>query len=216
MIRFRLPAALPPVLLAIAVLAALLVARAVPAAEPAALAEGQVLRGRFVQERTLKGFAAPLKSEGRFLLAPGRGLIWQVEKPFAITTVMSPAGLMQEVRGNETMRLSAAKLPFMLRMYTMLGGALTGDWKALDGLFSVTRGSDAAGWSLDLAPLRADDPAMPIRRIAVRGNRFVDSVEIIKPEGDSDRLSFLDQSLSATAPGRDEEKLLESLGASSP
>jgi len=206
-IRFRLPAALLLMLLAV------VTARPAPAADPVRLAEGQLLRGRFVQERVLKGFNAPLKSEGRFLLAPGRGLIWRVEKPFAITTVMNPGGLMQEVRGTETMRLPAAKLPFMSRMYAMLGGALTGDWKALDGVFTVAHESGASGWSLLLTPLKADDPAMPIRRIDVRGNRFVETVDIVKPDGDSDRLTFLDQALSTAAPGPDEEQLLGSLRA---
>ena len=207
MIRFRLPAALLLMLLAV------VTARPAPAADPVRLAEGQLLRGRFVQERVLKGFNAPLKSEGRFLLAPGRGLIWRVEKPFAITTVMNPGGLMQEVRGTETMRLPAAKLPFMSRMYAMLGGAMTGDWKALDGVFTVVHESGASGWSLLLTPLKADDPAMPIRRIDVRGNRFVETVDIVKPDGDSDRLTFLDQALSTAAPGPDEEQLLGSLRA---
>lgn len=202
MTRSRLAAVL------LLVLAVVVPLRSVPAADPVPLADGQILRGRFVQERTLKGFAGPLRSEGAFLLVPGRGLIWRTEKPFAITTVMNPAGLMQEVRGTETLRLSAAKLPFMSRLYTVLGGALTGDWKALDGLFAVTRGSDAAGWILELTPLKAEDSAVPIRRIEVRGNRFVETVAIVKPDGDSDRLSFLDQTLSATAPAPEEDRLL--------
>ncbi|PWC35981.1 outer membrane lipoprotein carrier protein LolA [Azospirillum sp. TSO35-2] len=209
MIRFRVRAALSALLLMLAAIAA----HPAGAADPVRLAEGQILRGRFVQERVLKGFDTPLKSEGRFLLAPGRGLVWRVEKPFGITTVMNPAGLMQEVRGSETMRLSAAKLPFMSRMYTMLGGALTGDWSALDGAFAVARDSGPSGWSLRLTPLKADDPAMPIRRIEVRGNRFVETVDIVKPDGDSDRLTFLDQALSTAAPDPDEEQLLGGLKA---
>jgi len=88
------------------------------------LQAGQVLRGRFVQERHLQGFNAPLRSEGRFVLAAGKGLIWRAEKPFAVTTAISPAGLAQEVGGNETMRLPSSRLPFLSRLYDMLGGAL--------------------------------------------------------------------------------------------
>ncbi|CAO3416807.1 LolA family protein [Azospirillum argentinense] len=178
------------------------------------LSEGQVLRGAFVQERFLKGFQAPLKSEGRFVLAPGRGLIWRTETPFAVTTVMSPAGLVQEVKGNETMRLPAARLPFMSKLYTMLGGALTGDWKALEDMFAVERGGGTDAWTLHLTPRRADDPTMPIRAIDVRGGRFVDEVEIVKPDGDRDRLTFRDQLLKAEPPTADEAALLASAGRS--
>ncbi|WP_448207156.1 LolA family protein [Azospirillum sp. sgz302134] len=176
--------------------------------EPATLGEGQVLRGRFVQERHLKGFQAPLKSEGRFTLVPGRGLLWRTETPFAVTTVMSPSGLVQEVRGAETMRMPASKLPFLSRLYAMLGGALGGDLKALEGMFTVARERDANGWRLVLTPLKADDPAMPIRSITLTGARLVEAVEITKPDGDFDRLRFLDQSLTAGPPAPDEAQLL--------
>ncbi len=192
--------------------AILLMILALPAAAAETLSEGQVLRGAFVQERFLKGFQAPLKSEGRFVLVPGGGLIWRTETPFAVTTVMSPAGLVQEVKGNETMRLPAARLPFMSKLYTMLGGALTGDWKALEGMFAVERTGDTAAWNLHLTPRRADDPAMPIRAITVRGGRFVNEVEIAKPDGDRDRLTFRDQALKTEQPTADEAKLLSSAG----
>ncbi len=178
--------------------------------EPATLSEGQVLRGRFVQERHLKGFPAPLKSEGRFTLVPGRGLLWRTETPFAVTTVMSPSGIVQEVRGAETMRLPAAKLPFLSRLYAMLGGALGGDLKALEGMFSIAREADASGWRLVLTPLKADDPSMPIRSITLKGARLVETVEIVKPDGDFDSLRFIDQDLTA-GPAAPEE--LRQLGS---
>lgn len=183
---------------------------ALPAAADPTLSEGQLLRGAFVQERFLKGFQAPLKSQGRFVLVPGQGLIWRTETPFAVTTIMSPAGLVQEVKGNETMRLPAARLPFMSRLYTMLGGALTGDWKALEGMFTVEREGDDRAWILRLTPRRADDPTMPVRAITVRGGRFVDEVEIAKPDGDRDRLTFRDQTLRTEPPSAEEAALLAS------
>ena len=190
--------------------AVLMTMLALPSFAAETLSDGQVLRGAFVQERFLKGFQAPLKSEGHFVLAPGRGLIWRTESPFAVTTVMSPAGLVQEVKGTETMRLPAARLPFMSKLYTMLGGALTGDWKALEDMFAVERTGDAKAWTLHLTPRRADDPTLPIRAITVRGGRFVEEVEIAKPDGDRDRLTFQDQALKAEPPTADEAKLLSS------
>lgn len=193
-------------------IAILAVLAAYPALAAETLNEGQVLRGAFVQERFLKGFQAPLKSEGHFTLAPGRGLIWRTEAPFAVTTIMSPAGLVQEVKGNETMRLPAARLPFMSKLYTMLGGALTGNWKALEDIFAVERGGTENAWTLHLTPRRADDPTMPVRAIDVRGGRFVEEVEIAKPDGDRDRLTFRDQLLKAEPPTADEAALLASAG----
>jgi len=197
-------------LLRIVLALAALLALPLPAQATEPLTEGQVLRGGFVQERFLKGFQAPLRSQGRFVLAPGQGLIWRTETPFAVSTVMSPAGLVQEVRGAETMRLQASRMPFMSRLYTMLGGALTGDWRALEDMFAVERTGDAAAWQMLLTPRRADDPAMPVRAITVRGGRFVDEVEIAKPDGDRDRLTFHAQALSRDPLAADEAQLLAS------
>jgi hypothetical protein len=176
------------------------------------IAEGEVLRGRFVQERHLKGFAAPLRSEGQFLLAPGRGLIWKTEMPFAVTTVITEAGLVQEVNGNQTLNMPAAKLPFLSRLYQMLGGALAGDWQALESDFALAREGDENNWQLGLKPKKADDMAMPFRSIAVSGTRFVNEVTLTKPDGDFDKLTFLDQVLSATPLAADESLALDSVG----
>ncbi len=160
------------------------------------LQAGQVLHGRFVQERHLQGFNAPLRSEGHFVLAAGRGLIWQAETPFVVTTAISPAGLAQDVGGSQTMRLPAARLPFLSRLYDMLGGALGGDWRALEQDFTVERSGDAKAWRVVLTPRKGPDPVtMPFQSITVRGGRFVDAVRITKPDGDYDDLAFLDQVL---------------------
>lgn len=176
------------------------------------LSAGQVLRGRFVQERHLHGFDAPLRTEGRFVLAPGKGLIWQAETPFAVTTVITPAGLVQDIDGSETMRLPAARLPFLSRLYGMLSGALSGDWRALDPDFVVARSGDARHWRAELTPRRSDPTGMPFSRINVSGSQFVDQVRIDKPDGDSEQLAFLDQVLSDEPLHPDEAAILASPG----
>jgi hypothetical protein len=178
------------------------------AADPALLASGDVLRGRFVQERQLKGFKAPLKSEGSFLLAPGAGLIWRVEKPFAVLTILTAQGLAQETNGGRTLSLPAAKLPFIARLSDMLGGALSGNWDALAGDFAVTRSGTPEDWRVALAPKRTDDPMFPYRGIEIEGGSFVGQVTLIKTDGDSERLSFTDQSRSTTGLSPDESALL--------
>jgi len=187
-------------------------ALAAPAIEVVPLEKGQVLRGRFEQLRFLQGFQAPLKSSGTFVLAPGLGLIWKTEAPFALTTVMSPAGLIQEVGGRETMRMPSARMPFMSKLYAMLGGALTGDWEGLSSAFNIMRKADGKGWRLTLEPISAADPGMPIRAINLHGSRFLEDADIIKPNGDRDSLVFRNQKLESASPTPEESKLLASVG----
>jgi hypothetical protein len=155
---------------------------------------GEVLRGRFTQERTIKGFDRPLLSAGDFVLAPGLGLIWRTERPFAIVTVITAAGLVQDVDGIETTRLTASRLPFLARLYDLLGGALSGDWHALGSQFDMTQHGDANHWDLLLVPRRGADPlTMPFRSITLKGGQFVDEVSIARLDDDADRLVFSDQ-----------------------
>ena len=175
----------------------LLAAAGTRAAEPRrALRQGQILRGRFIQERRLQGFNAPLRSEGTFVLAPGRGLIWRAETPFAVTTIITAAGLVQDASGTETMRLTTARAPFMARLYDMLAGALGGDMHALENDFTVGITTEGDHWRYDLRPRTIGDAMMPFQSMVVRGSALVEQVDMLKPGGDSDTLTFLDQAVS--------------------
>lgn len=187
-------------------------ASAQPLPQATKLQDGQILRGRFEQHRFLKGFSAPVKSQGTFVLQPGRGLIWNTQKPFAITTVISPAGLLQEVKGRETLRMASTQLPFMAKLYAMLSGALTGDWTAMNNAFKITQTTDEKGWRLKLVPLRAPDATMPIQEINARGGRLLEEVEVIKPSGDRDLLLFASQKLGTGAATAEEKALFDTLG----
>jgi outer membrane lipoprotein-sorting protein len=191
--------------LMLVILASVAMAQAAPR-----IGEGDVLRGRFVQERHLQGFTAPLRSEGSFVLAPEHGLIWKTEKPFAVTTVITEAGLTQTVDGSQVLHMAAAKLPFLSHLYRMLGGALAGNWEELGKDFTVARRGDDNDWQLELRPKRTDGLAMPFRSIALKGTRFVDEVTLTKANGDFDRLTFLDQALSAPLTA-EENRALESV-----
>ena len=199
---------------ALAVIATVMLADPALAEGPSrSVAEGTTLHGKFMQERRLQGFKAPLRSEGRFVLAPGRGLIWRAETPFAMTTVMTAAGLVQDVGGTETTRMPASRLPFLTKLYDMLGGALAGDWRGLEQEFTVVRQGDDQAWRVELQPRTVTDPvSMPIRTIRITGGRFVDTVEIVKDGGDSDLLTFSGQTLDASPPTADEAALLAGVG----
>jgi hypothetical protein len=194
-------------------LAALLLCAAASPPQPGALKPGEAIRGRFVQERHLAGLASPLRSEGSFLLAAGKGLIWRGEKPFATVVVITPAGILQTVSGAEVQRLPASRLPFLARFYDMLSGALSGDWSTLAHDFTVTRSAEGDNWKMLLTPVRADDPtAAQLRSITVTGAKFVDAVEIRRANGDWEQLTFLQQALSAAPLAGDDTRLFEQAG----
>jgi hypothetical protein len=179
------------------------------------LKAGRVLRGQFTQARSLQGFQAPLKSEGSFVVAAGQGLIWKVEKPFATTTVITPSGLVQNSQGAETLRLPAARIPFIARLYDMLSGTMTGDLSGLKQQFDVQTSGSPEKWSLQLIPKgsvsggSAGDPQnIPIQRMDLTGDQYVESVDIHRQNGDRDLLTFSGQHVDTQPLSQEEQGLL--------
>ena len=179
----------------------------------APLKEGQILRGRFEQFRTLKGFGAPLKSAGSFTLAVEKGLIWRTETPFAMTAIMTRNGLLQRSEGGGVTRLPAQRVPFMTQLYTMLGGALGGDWEAMATTFAIARKDSKNGWQLTLTPLQQDGSGFPLQSIAVSGRQNVDDVVMAKPNGDQDRIVFAQQRITSEDLTGEEVALLDAVDA---
>ncbi|TCR64029.1 hypothetical protein EV560_107115 [Bosea sp. BK604] len=177
-------------------------------AQSVTLQDGQLLRGQFEQKRYLNGLNNPVRSSGVFTLVAGRGLIWTTKKPFATTTIMTEAGLVQDVKGKETLRLAASKLPIMSKLYSMFGAALTGNWDAMQSAFALTRRQSGNAWTIHLESLRADDPNLPIKAINARGQKLLDEVEVVKTNDDRDVLTFSSQKLERGAPTPEEEELL--------
>ncbi len=181
-------------------------------ARPEVLRPGEQLRGRFTQERRLQGFSRPLRSEGDFLLLPGRGLIWRSTAPFASTMVITPAGILQLLDGREAMRLPASRAPGLGQFYQVLAGAMSGDPSSLGQVFAIAWQADANRWQLTLTPRRAEDPALAsIAGIVVSGSRLVEAVEVRKANGDTDLMAFHHQQVGAAAPDAAEQALLSQL-----
>ena len=175
------------------------------------LAPGQTLHGRFTSERHLKGLASALKSEGNFILAPGKGLIWRIEQPIQTTTVITPAGIRQIINGNEVQHIDASRVPFISHFYDMLNGSLMGDWSAMRHDFAVHSTGDRNAWRTVLTPLRPDDPiAGMLSSIVISGGKMVDSVDINRANGDSEHMAFLDQTVSSAPLIADDARLLDS------
>jgi hypothetical protein len=194
------------------VLIAVCTMRAAVAQEPEQLSPGQVLRGQFVQERKMEGFAAPLKTMGDFVLAPGRGLIWEAKEPFAMTTVMTADGISQQNGSVEMLNLPSSKAPFLAQLYNILGGALAGDTRTLEQHFDVVQSMNAKGWQLALTPRQGAGADLAIQQIQIDGARFVDHVIIHKVSGDRDELTFIGQSLDSSPLSAAENDLLARVG----
>ena len=166
-----------------------------------ALANGQVLRGQFTETRELQGMVNPFISTGHFVIDPAHGLIWGVEKPMATSTIITPDIVMQDIGG------FAVKLPAknLRHLFDMVGGAMRGNWSALETDFVVTPGGSADHWQMALTP--NGNAKTPYASIIVTGSRFVETIIMTKTDGSHDSFNFLNEVLNTGPLTADESQL---------
>lgn len=147
-----------------------------------------VLHGDFAQQRTLAGFAKPLRSSGNFIAARERGVLWTSTAPFPVELVITDEQIRERVDGQDTVVLDAGSEPALRQINRVLLTLLQGDVAALREHFAVAGSIDAAHWRLDLTPLGQLGEA--IARIQLTGSTHVESVVIDERNGDASRIDF--------------------------
>jgi len=162
----------------------------------------QILRGHFTEQRQSDKDKEPLETSGHFVVAPANGLIWGIEVPFPTATIVTPNGVTQELGG------MAVKLPVkknLRHLYDMIGGALAGNWNALESDFTITRSGNAKNWQMLLtARPNATPNKSPYSTITVSGSRFVENIVMVKANGATDSFNFSNATLSPLPLASDE------------
>ncbi len=147
-----------------------------------------VLRGEFVQERTLAGFARPLRSSGRFVAARGRGVLWVTLAPFPGELVITEDAIRERVDGSESVVVDASREPALQQVNRVLLALLQGDLATLAEQFNVAGEDSPKRWQLLLTP--RGQVAELIGRIELSGDTQVESVVIHERNGDASRIAF--------------------------
>jgi hypothetical protein len=151
-----------------------------------------VLRGEFEQVKQLQGFRNPLRSRGAFVLARGRGVIWDTREPFPSSLVVTGDKVMERLEdGSERLVLDGAASPDASLVNALLLALVGGDLDALARQFELNASvPDEGDWSLDLVP-RDAALRQVFERIALSGDRHVHRVRLQERSGDVSEIRFL-------------------------
>ncbi len=157
------------------------------------LADVTVLHGRFTQEKQVRGFRNPLRSQGRFVLARNRGVIWITEQPFASEVVITPTQIRtRQADGSQRVEVDSTLQPGLRVVNALLFSVLSGDLQALMEHFSVQSSAvDNAGWQLSLTP-KPGPLARVLAQVSVAGDAYVRQVRIGEQNGDQTSITFSD------------------------
>ena len=178
----------------LAVVAGGVVAPAI-AADPLAEVREQVaqvplLRGDFSQEKQVAGFRNPLRSNGRFVLARDKGVVWTTTAPFPSELVITRDRILSRQRdGSRRVEVDGKQQPGLRSVNAMMFALMSGDMKALTTTFEVKGEPAATGWAMTLVP-RSRQLAQAFTSVRLSGDRYVREVELREANGDLTRLRF--------------------------
>jgi hypothetical protein len=149
----------------------------------AALAEHRVIRGQFVQTKTLKRLGRSLVSRGVFAVDAERGMIWDTKTPFPSVMAVGRDFLVQSSGGRST-RLDAAGNETFIRISETMSAVFIGDSKKLTGNFDVYFTESGGNWKLGLLPKDSSIKAFA-GAIVMKGDSAVKEVMLYEQSGDT-------------------------------
>lgn len=162
------------------------------------LKDAPVVRGKFEQEKSIKGFKQPLRSSGEFVVAKSKGIVWHVLKPFESTLIVKPDSL-QSRRGDGevSMQMRAEDEPVLRTVNAMLFAVMSADLVQLRQFFEVSGKAQASGWQMHLVPR---DPMLAqwLASVDLQGGQFVREVKLQEARGDSSVIRIQDAAAEQT------------------
>ncbi|BFU61707.1 LolA family protein [Rodentibacter abscessus] len=162
------------------------------------LQKPQSVQGDFSQQRFLKSLIKPIVTTGKFTLVAQKGLLWQMEKPFASQMKVTSQGISQ---WNGSNWIAHTKMGQSEQIQLFLG-LLSGDISALSNQFDFSLTGSASHWQLFLKPNSLLMKQI-FNQITIEGDIAVNSIELKEKQGDRTLIQFenirLNQPLPALA-----------------
>lgn len=144
------------------------------------------IQGAFTQQRHLKSLSKPMTTQGKFVLLPKRGLLWQMQKPFDTTLRVRSDGIMQWNGKDWT---ANAKQTGQNRQIKLFLDLLGGNTQGLEKQFDLKLSGTAQKWTLQLQPKTAVMKQV-FERIEISGGSTVRQIELHEKQGDRTVMQF--------------------------
>jgi len=155
----------------------------------ARLRQIQVLRAAFSQTKKIKALRRPLKSSGQFLFATDQGVLWQTQKPFPSTFVITPKGIQQRSEHSEPLTIAVDERPIIGGFTRVFLSLFSGDTSELEDRFKLYVSGDADNWTIGLEPEKKVMSRL-ISRIVMRGDSHISEIYFFETSGDTTRIAF--------------------------
>ncbi|ASV98420.1 LolA family protein [Paraburkholderia aromaticivorans] len=156
----------------------------------ARLAQAKGVRAQFTQTQTLAAMKQPLVSTGSLVFFRERGVIWQIDKPYQATYIITDAGVAEvDANGGRVTTHGAQGTRGVAQVSKMMRAMLGGDLSALYSQFDVEAQGSAAQWRMQLTP-NQPQIAQSIKGLAMSGGDYLQNLRITLANGDVTQLEF--------------------------
>lgn len=146
------------------------------------------IQGGFIQYRHLKSLSKPMAATGKFVLMPKRGLLWQMQKPFAATLRVRSDGISQW-NGKGWIMPDTGKFSGQSRQIKLFLDLIGGDTQGLEKQFDLKLEGSAQKWTLQLTPKTLLMKQI-FNHIDISGDSVVRRIELHEKQGDKTDMRF--------------------------
>jgi hypothetical protein len=149
----------------------------------ARIAQGEGVRARFMQTRTLAATSAPSISRGRVIVARDVGIVWSVSEPYQATYVIGKQGIVELDASGA--RIASRRGGAGAAQESAMARALaSGDLSMLYAQFEVHASGTPQAWRLLLEPSQPQI-AQAIRSVRLEGGAQLQRLQVVARNGDA-------------------------------
>ncbi|MDR0589671.1 MAG: outer membrane lipoprotein carrier protein LolA [Spirochaetaceae bacterium] len=143
-----------------------------------------LVKGDFIQKKTLNRLKRSLESGGTFIIDAERGMVWETLRPFPSTMAVGRDYLIQWSPGGRKTKLDARGNETFLRLAETISAVFSGNTEklldAFDNYFVETDGT----WTVGLVPGEKNLRSFA-RRIILRGDSVIRQITLYEQNGDT-------------------------------
>ena len=150
----------------------------------------KITKGDFRQLKFIHKLKREMVSSGIFIISTDDGILWQTQKPYFSTMVVTQKAIIQTNSKGKKSVLSSESNPSFEQFSKVISSVFTGNMNILTEKFDVEFIGSSDSWNINLLPKNSTVRNVVIE-IEMAGHDSIDSMVVHEPSGDYIRYEFL-------------------------
>lgn len=156
------------------------------------LSKDAVVFGSFKQVKHIQKISRDFESTGNFIIADGQGIVWDVQKPFKNSLVITDSKMVQRSANGSVSTMNASENAVFAEFSKTIQSVFSGNMKLLEQNFTVKFDKRQDRWVMTLVP-KEKTIRQVIQSIELSGKETLSAVAILDGDGNTMTYTFIDQ-----------------------